>query len=235
MGTLINKIAFACVVFLIAAIFLTIRQSVQKKKYLIEKEKLQDIIEAKNKQVQELAAQNKVFGDALKESLDGEKEILKSDEEEDESTPEKTRCLNLVLELEKLACEKNNIEFNADMDACAEALPFSETDMVRLFCNVLDNAIEAASGERSAYINFTVNNNVDRIEISVENSKSSLAKPLENDFSTTKERKDIHGRGIGIIKEITEKYHGEISWEDLEDKFITRIIFDKPISAGISN
>ena len=270
MDDLLGKIAAICILVLLIVIIMTVVQNREKKKLLKENERLQEIIEVRNSQVREMAAQNKVFGETLKKTLVDENEVIKSVEtgnetgnssdkktinESSNSAVGKEKYLNLVLDLERLSCEKNDIDFRVNINACCDKLPFSETDLVRLFCNLLDNAIEAAGGRKDAYINFTISNFEDEtynsqlpekntnepithepnaqvtiknrgtcLEILVENSKDSLLKPLENGFSTTKEEKDIHGRGVGIIKEIVGKYNGKISWEDLDDRFITKII-----------
>lgn len=62
-------------------------------------------------------------------------------------------------------------------------------------------------------------------EIYLENSKRKEHKPLETQFATTKQEPDLHGRGIGIIKEIIYRYSGDIVWEDLGESFITKIRF----------
>lgn len=254
MEDLFEKIVVICIVFLVIAVFMTIVQILQKKKLIIENKRFQEIIEAKNRQVQDVAIQNKVLGDTLKGSLeeenkissigasDGKNNILAGSEtgsEKDIYIPaKKEKCLNLVLELERIACEKNNINFKADISADVRLLPFSETDLVSLLYNLLDNAIEAASSEESPYINFQIKsqeinaydkapteglNSEKKLEILIENSKKSYVKPLENNFATTKDDKSVHGRGVGIIKEIVKKYHGDISWEDSGDSLITKI------------
>jgi sensor histidine kinase regulating citrate/malate metabolism len=59
----------------------------------------------------------------------------------------------------------------------------------------------------------------------VKNSKDVHSSPLEKGFATSKCNASEHGKGISIIKEIVEKYHGTITWKDLGDYFVTTIEF----------
>ena len=230
MDGLFWKIAMICVAFLIIILILTIRQMMMKRELILQKERLQEIIEEKNMQMHELAAQNRVFGDMLKDSLQNESNASGFDMPDDKDSSYvmgKSKYLKLVLDLEKISCEKNNIDFRTEIDVDCDMLPFSEADIVSLFCNILDNAIEACKGIRG-FVFLSIKNRVmadgtNGFEILVENSKKTNARPLEDNFATHKMEKDIHGRGVSIIKDIVRRYHGHISWDDRGDSFVTRI------------
>ena len=119
------------------------------------------------------------------------------------STKEYSFCpspiINAVLSDKELACKQASIPFQADLNigACNTIPPVY---LCNIFSNLLDNAIAACHNIEDIskrYIHVTAKQAGDYLHIKVTNSASSLENP-----------KDGHGYGQKILKDITEKYHG---------------------------
>ncbi len=95
-------------------------------------------------------------------------------------------------------------------------LNLSKTDVISLFSNLLDNAIEALEREDNKKLILNIGTTADTLEILVKNSCHSLEK-------TKKENPKYHGFGLKIIKEIVRKYNGTIQTL-IENEMYTTII-----------
>ena len=120
--------------------------------------------------------------------------------------------LNAIMARYKRQCTELGISFTADIrSGVLHFLP--DSDLTSLFCNLLDNAIEAAGKVPDAYIevNSCKRENTPFILITVVNS--CRVNPFTNataKLSTTKPDKKAHGFGIKSIRKICEKYQGDI-------------------------
>lgn len=120
--------------------------------------------------------------------------------------------LNAIMARYKRQCNEQGISFTADIrSGVLHFLPGS--DLTSLFCNLLDNAVEAAGKVPDSYIeiNGSKRENTPFILITVVNS--CRVNPFKNDASepsTTKTEKRSHGFGLKSIRKICEKYHGDI-------------------------
>ncbi|WP_082236529.1 sensor histidine kinase [Anaeromassilibacillus senegalensis] len=96
--------------------------------------------------------------------------------------------------------------------------PIDDLDLMCVFSNLLDNAIEANEGEvvKDKYLSITAQNNAGFLVIKVENSCDSTAKPK------SKEGK-YHRLGLKIVKEMAEKYDGALELISKEDIYITLV------------
>ena len=59
--------------------------------------------------------------------------------------------------------------------------------------------------------------------IAVENSKPETEHPDTADMKTSKADKENHGYGMAIIRDIVQRYNGEIHMQDEHDMFRTEI------------
>ena len=109
-------------------------------------------------------------------------------------------------------CTEQGISFTADIrSGVLHFLP--DSDLTSLFCNLLDNAMEAAGKVPDAYIevNGSKRENTPFVLVTVVNS--CRVNPFKNDAAdpaTTKADKRSHGFGLKSIRKICEKYHGDI-------------------------
>lgn len=85
-------------------------------------------------------------------------------------------------------------------------------DIYSLFENLLENSIEACklieSKNITKYIKVDIKRNKGMIYIYIENSIEKSINEKNKIFITNKENKNAHGKGINIIKNITNKYNG---------------------------
>jgi len=99
-------------------------------------------------------------------------------------------------------------------------------DMVLLFSNLLSNAFEAAKESSDKYVIVKVNGKETGLFMSVKNSyQNEVKKSLNGGFVTSKADKENHGIGTRIIKNVIEKYDGEIEFVHSGDAFTVLISF----------
>lgn len=127
--------------------------------------------------------------------------------------------LNAILCRYKRRCDSSRISFHADIRH--GTIDFiADNDLTSLFCNLLDNAYEAACGIPDAFIevNTTRKANTPLIIISVVNScRRNPFAGSQQSLSTTKPDKRGHGFGIKSIRKTIGNYHGDMQMYYNED------------------
>lgn len=123
------------------------------------------------------------------------------------------KVLNTILSRYMQQCFNKHIDFQVDVRS--GILNFiSDTDMSALFCNVLDNAVEATEIIPNSYIelNAVKRPNTPFVVITAVNScrKSPFSPSDKTLLRTHKKDSAQHGFGIKSIKRVVAKYHGEI-------------------------
>ena len=123
------------------------------------------------------------------------------------------KVLNTILSRYMQQCFNKHIDFQVDVRS--GILNFiSDTDMSALFCNVLDNAVEAAEIIPNSYIelNAVKRPNTPFVVITAVNScrKSPFSPSDKTLLRTHKKDSAQHGFGIKSIKRVVNKYHGDI-------------------------
>ena len=100
-------------------------------------------------------------------------------------------------------------------------LPFSDREIISLFGNLLDNALEACEqikeGERWIHIKMKKKNQLLYIEI-VNAAKNTGIQTDEN-FVSKKKDGVLHGYGMKNIRDIVEQYNGMFQCKSQEDRF----------------
>lgn len=106
-----------------------------------------------------------------------------------------------------------------------EDIAVSEVDLVRMFGNLTDNAIESCmkvdDSDRYLKIHSCIKANY--LTICMENSKRSDEYPLKRNLVTTKQDSIHHGLGMKILKNLARKYDGELTCKDEGTVFITTL------------
>ncbi len=98
-------------------------------------------------------------------------------------------------------------------------------DICNLFGNLLDNAIEANEKvTNDAWLELILEGDRQELEIICRNSTQGNLEIRQNQLPATKKDKRFHGYGVRIIREIVEKYQGEVSY----------ISGDKEIEASVT-
>jgi len=97
-------------------------------------------------------------------------------------------------------------------------------DIVELFGNLIDNAIEACQrvGNGKKYIRIDTWFRANFWMITIENSKEVSEHPIKSKFKTKKTGE--HGLGMKIIKRIVDNYDGAIEYKDNRDSFVIELM-----------
>lgn len=120
--------------------------------------------------------------------------------------------LNAILCRYKRQCDNKHVAFHTDIRS--GALNFlTDNDLTSLFCNLLDNALEAACGMPDSFIelNTSKREKTPFLVITVINSsrKNPISDP-QGILTTQKADRRRHGFGMKSIQKIVDKYHGNI-------------------------
>lgn len=130
------------------------------------------------------------------------------------------KLLNSILCRYKQECQKLHIAFNTDIRS--GSLDFmADNDVTALFCNLIDNAVEAASGLPDSYIELSVRirEKTSFVVINVINSckgdpfqaNDNTRLPFtELSLHTKKNNKSSHGFGLKSIRKIVNRYNGDM-------------------------
>lgn len=120
--------------------------------------------------------------------------------------------LNAILSQYQRQCDNKYITLYTDIRS--RILDFiTDADLTSLFCNLLDNAVEAAENIPDSYIEISTckRERTPFVVITVVNSsrKNPFAEP-GGKLTTNKPNKRKHGFGIKSIRKIVLKYHGDM-------------------------
>ncbi len=120
--------------------------------------------------------------------------------------------LNAILARYGRGCLDKHIAFHADIRS--GIIDFiADADITSLFCNLLDNAMEAAEHSPDSFIEISVCKREKTPFIIITMINSSRKNPFVEPgikLATTKSDKHKHGFGIKSIQKIVAKYHGNM-------------------------
>lgn len=129
--------------------------------------------------------------------------------------------------------ECDNLGISMRTDIRTKVCEFmSDYDMTSLFCNLLDNSVEAARKSHRPEIELNIRYTTELRDIILVTVRNSCA---ENPFDkygnliSTKESPAKHGYGIKSIERVIKKYNGNMSmyFDDETSTFHTNILFYK--------
>ncbi len=133
--------------------------------------------------------------------------------------------LDTVLMEKGLLCKENHICLNVMADG--KLLDFmDEIDLYTLFCNALDNAIEAnlqVAGTQERYVNLQIRKKAGLVLIRLENPYVGEVRMSDGQLQTVKANKDEHGFGSRSIRHTVEEYGGLVKIETENQIFVLRI------------
>lgn len=104
---------------------------------------------------------------------------------------------------------ENKIRFSSDIRSHAvDFLPFD--DMTSLFCNLMDNSLEAARKVEDSYVELNIYQKLQNncTVLTLVNSCAASPYTGKNQLKTTKSDPERHGFGIKSIERIVEKHNG---------------------------
>lgn len=160
------------------------------------------------------------------------RQLLKSSDLKEFSRLCDHELLNAILLRYKRQCNNKNIEFITDIRIGTTDFIY-DNDLTALFCNLLDNALEATEGIPGGYIeiNTVKKKPTDFIILSIINScKSNPFRKNSHLPATNKSDKKKHGFGIKSIRKTVEKYQGDIKmYYSEESSSFHTIITLKPL------
>lgn len=122
------------------------------------------------------------------------------------------RILDLVIKQKKSEAEKADIRFNV-IEISFLHMVLTIGEVVSLFGNLLDNAIEACmfveKGKR--FISLKVEQNDGLLFVKIQNSVDKVPPIKNNSIRTTKTNGKTHGYGLKNVQTIVNKYDGVMS------------------------
>ena len=129
--------------------------------------------------------------------------------------------LDVLLNRYKIQCDAEGIRFETNVKT-AQLSEFSDTDLVSLLSNILDNAVESAKGSKEKKIALSINKTMGSDALTCVNSCDDEPKTVNGKLISSKKNPDDHGYGSKIIEDIVKKYDGCSSWHyDNEKKEFT--------------
>ncbi|WP_338658292.1 GHKL domain-containing protein [Paraclostridium sordellii] len=137
------------------------------------------------------------------------------------------KIVDIILSDKKSICIKNNINFECFLDL--SKLDFVDmNDICIIFSNAIDNAIQACQkikiNSLKKYISIKVTYVNSFCVINIENSKINKILSKKGNIITDKKDKFYHGIGIKNIRNIVNKYDGEVSIKFDDEKFLLTIM-----------
>lgn len=105
-----------------------------------------------------------------------------------------------------------NMGINPDIEILSGDTPLSDRDLCSLVGNILENAIEAASGHSEPYIYFSMKKTPDAYHIICDNNYTVQPITNGNNFISTKENTGYHGVGTKNIRSIVKDYKGTVDF-----------------------
>lgn len=138
--------------------------------------------------------------------------------------------LDAILQDAANICEEKSIRFSA-VAHLSESISLAELDLVRVFSNVIDNAIEACNkvSGPERFIEITSSGNQDWAIIEVSNSYNGELLLKDGELKTTKESTALHGLGLRIVRETIEGLGGLMFVDTDQEKsiFIMKLCIPK--------
>ena len=126
--------------------------------------------------------------------------------------------INYILNRNINICNKNNIDIKCNVMGTVDGI--ADIDLYILISNLIDNSVEAAKKIKEALISILIYSNERYIYIEIGNSTGNNVMKNNPKMKTTKDNKLLHGYGIENIRDIINKYHGEIEYKNQTDTYI---------------
>lgn len=104
-------------------------------------------------------------------------------------------------------------------------LPFTDREIISLFGNLLDNAIEACERitDKNTWIHIKMKKKNQLLYFEIKNTTEHTVQPVPGKFISTKINGTLHGYGMKNIMDVVEKYHGIFQSQMVEDYFVVMI------------
>lgn len=140
------------------------------------------------------------------------------------------KILNNILCRYKKVCNDLHIAFHADIRSNTTTF-LSDSDVTSLFCNMLDNAVEASNHIKDSYIEITATQrkHTPFVIITIINSCAGNPFSPNGELVSSKQNPQAHGFGIKSMEKIIHNYNGNIQmyYDEETSTFHTIIMLKK--------
>jgi hypothetical protein len=137
------------------------------------------------------------------------------------------KIINAVLSQKLKVCDQSNITYDIDL-TIPEGLTIRDIDLMSVYSNLLDNAIESCQRNENTNNYIKVKSSLvgNYFAIKIVNSKYQEKNVINEKgrFTTWKKNKTMHGYGIRILEEIIERYDGQKELIDLGEEFSAMVM-----------
>lgn len=141
----------------------------------------------------------------------------------------KNQIINSVIYVKKKKADAAGIRMDINIHL-PEQTGVEALDLCSIFCNLLDNAIEACekvSGER--YIRLAAEAYTGYLMITETNSMEGKLRRKNGKILSSKMEQHQHGYGLGLITVLSRKYGGEIEIKEKEGTFRILVVLNPDV------
>lgn len=136
------------------------------------------------------------------------------------------KILNVLLSKNKIECKDKGINFV--IDPIQANLSFiKDMDVVAIFSNLLNNAIESCtrSEDKTIFLNISAQRDI-FIVIKLENTADEKPIIIDGKLKTHKDNDKLHGIGMNSIRRALKNYNGYLKWayDEKEKIFSTTVV-----------
>lgn len=134
------------------------------------------------------------------------------------------RILNSIFVVCSQKAEECGVTLTVEAEENVDMTFIRDIDMISMFGNILDNAIEAAAkceeGKRKVQVRLFMGSRY-ILYFEVKNTWNGMLKREDHRLLSTKKNTGNHGLGVEIIKELAGKYGGDFEMMEKEEWFVT--------------
>ncbi len=133
--------------------------------------------------------------------------------------------LNAILIEREKEAQNRGICYEVQVQPDVQIDFISETDKIRIFGNLMDNAVKAAGECENGRLSASLyRGNESLVVFQISNNFKHQRKKRGGKYLTTKEDEARHGFGLQMVQELAEKYHGILNIEEERDQFKVVVI-----------
>nr|WP_288703256.1 sensor histidine kinase [uncultured Dorea sp.] len=132
--------------------------------------------------------------------------------------------LDMILNQKRKDAQNQNTVIQIDTEVFS-TLPFTDREIISLFGNLLDNALEACEkiNDKERWIKIKIKKKNLLLYIEIANALEQMPKQIQKEFVSNKKDNGLHGYGIKNIQDIVKKYDGLFQYKVYEDHLIFMI------------
>lgn len=132
--------------------------------------------------------------------------------------------LDMILNQKEKDAQNQNTVMQIDTEVFS-TLPFTDREIISLFGNLLDNALEACEkiSDKERWIKIKIKKKNLLLYIEIANALEQRPKQIQKKFVSNKKDNGLHGYGMKNIQDIVKKYDGIFEYKVYEDHLIFMI------------